>query len=60
MAMSFMGYFVNQNWVKKIGLRDWMGWDKWVKIGYFRQFVEVLLVFNRKIDVRNKFLSFKR
>jgi hypothetical protein len=60
MAVSFMGYFVNQNWVKKTGLRDWMGWDKWVKIGYFKQFVEVPLVFNRKIDVRNKFLSFKR
>ena len=28
-----------------------MGWDKWVKIGNFRQFVEVLLVFNGKIDV---------
>ena len=37
-----------------------MGWDKWVKIGYFRQFVEVPLVFNRKINVGGKLLSFKR
>ena len=44
----------------KSRLRDWMGWDKWVKIGHFRQFVKNLLVFNRKMDVRDKLLSFKR
>ncbi len=22
----------------KFGFRDWMGWVKWVKIGYFRHF----------------------
>jgi hypothetical protein len=52
MIVSLMGYFVNQIRVKKkTRLRDWVGWDKWVKIGNFRQFVEILLVFNRKIDV---------
>jgi hypothetical protein len=54
-----MGYYVNQIGLKT-GLRDWVGWDKWVKIGHFRQFVENLLVFNRKIDVRGKLLGFKR
>ena len=35
----------------KSRLRDWVGWVKWVKIGYFRHFASTLLAFNEKIDV---------
>ena len=58
-----MSYFVNQIRVKKMGQEircGRVGWDKWVKIGYFRQFVKVLLIFNRKIDIRDKLFIFKK
>jgi hypothetical protein len=32
----------------KSGLKDWVGWVKWIKKGYFRHFAYILLVFNRK------------
>ncbi len=44
MIVSFMSYFVNQIRVKKTGLRDWVSWDKWVKIGIFRQFVSFVSI----------------